>query len=94
MPPDTLYATERNPNKLGLTPLLQRRGRSFPGPYPDVRSVCEICGPGETWTRPSYREEAETDDWGVSEAVQEGGALSFWDEASEDIYDWTDGEEV
>jgi len=94
MSPNTGYASETNVNKLRLTPLLERPGRSFPPPYRDAKDICVISSPRETWTPPVKKEEAEENYSGTSEAAQEGEAFSFWDETSEDIYDWSDGEEV
>ena len=94
MSPETLYARKEDVDKGCLTPLLTRRGRSFPHPYRDDKDIRVIPSPGETWTPPAHREEAEEDYSGICEAAQEGGAFSFWDDAPEDIYDCSDGEEI
>ncbi len=94
MSPDTLYAKEKDVNKLRLTPLLERAGRSFPAPYRDASEVCVIRSLAETWTPPVHKDETGEDYSGTAEAAQEGGAFAFWDETSEDIYDWSDGEEI
>ena len=91
MSSDALYAKETNPNKLGLTRLLGRPRR----PFVMRTATCETCSPGNVWTNPVSREESpEVPFTGICEAAEKGEAFSFWDDPSEDIYHWSDGEEI